>query len=243
MLRLDHVGKAYRGPGDVPVVVLQDVSFGLAAGEVKALVGPSGSGKTTILTIAALLQRPDTGCVKLAGSDAAAMGERERTAARAAHIGYVFQAANLLPQLTALENVFMPGLAPRRRADPGHARGLLEQVGLSGRTSHLPGQLSGGEAQRVALCRALYNGPSVLLADEPTAGLDGDSSTALRALLRRVADDGVAVLVDTHDPETVAWANSSLGVSHGRLAAPDRLESGPPAARCLPTADSQPNRA
>jgi ABC-type lipoprotein export system ATPase subunit len=205
--------------------VLRGVDLHVSPGEVVAIVGPSGSGKTTLLGICGLLQRPTSGRVIVDGAPATDLDEAERTRVRAASIGFLFQEATLSAHLTAAENVLLPLLADRRSAPASVAQALLERMGLAQHAHKLPSALSGGQAQRVALCRALVRSPRVILADEPTASLDSASADNVRAQLRAVAGDGVAVVVATHDPLTVAFADRAVAIHDGRLVA-----SAPPAA-------------
>jgi ABC-type lipoprotein export system ATPase subunit len=181
-----------------------------------ALTGVSGSGKSTLLSIAGLLLVPTQGSVVLGGIDAAALGRKERADLRA-KVGYLFQQPHLIRYLTVLENVVVPLLADRSRAGTRSAMRLLETVGLSGHATSLPGTLSGGQAQRVALCRALVREPIVILADEPATGLDGDAADGIRMLLRRAAERGVGVVVATHDPTTMRECDRVLVLEGGRL--------------------------
>ncbi|KQX62726.1 ABC transporter ATP-binding protein [Angustibacter sp. Root456] len=207
--------------GTTPRTLLDHVDFAVDAGEVVALTGASGSGKSTLLAVAGLLRRIDSGGVLLAGADAGSLRERARTRLRGDRIGIVYQAPNLLPSLTAREQVEVVAhiagrldAAARRRAEE-----LLEQVGLADRRDARPAELSGGERQRVGIARALMNEPAVLLADEPTASLDPDRGAAVMDLLvaqaRRL---GAATLVVTHDVDQAAGADRQVHLEHGRVA-------------------------
>jgi lipoprotein-releasing system ATP-binding protein len=202
--------------------VLRGVDLAVAAGDMLAIVGPSGCGKSTLLAILAGLEVPSAGTATWEGRDLAAMDERERSAFRNRELGFVFQAQHLLPQLTALENALVPTLVPARRAERGErearARALLETVGLGQRLGHRPGELSGGERARVALVRALVNGPRLLLADEPTGALDARSGDELADLLVRLnGEEGVAVVVVTHSERLAARMGRVLALEEGRL--------------------------
>ena len=207
--------------GDTELRVLRGVDLRLRPGEIVALVAPSGTGKSTLLHIAGLLERPNAGQVLIAGMDAGALPDAARTAIRRDRIGFVYQAHHLLPEFTALENVVLPQLiaaAPPRQAT-ARARKLLADLGLSARERHLPGLLSGGEQQRVAVARALANAPGLLLADEPTGNLDvGTSATVIAELLRLVRAQGVAALIATHNPDLAAQMDRQLTLREGGLA-------------------------
>ena len=218
-LELRGVSRAYRS-GDAVLQVLQDAELSLAAGEIVALVAPSGTGKSTLLHLAGLLERPDSGAVLIDGQDAGRLGDPARTAIRRDRIGFVYQAHHLLPEFTALENVVLPQMvaATSRRAARERARSLLDSFGLDHRLNHLPGKLSGGEKQRVAVARALANAPAVLLADEPTGNLDAATSTLVfDALLQTVRAQGVAALIATHNPELAARMDRCVTLRGGRI--------------------------
>lgn len=189
----------------------------LNAASLSLYVGRSGSGKTSLLLIAGLLARPDSGSVVVAGADVSSIGETHAADLRARSIGFVFQSFNLLPHLSAAENVELAcvGTTAEARAS---ARAGLERVGLSDRVDHTPGQLSGGEQQRVALARALVNGPTLLLADEPTGNLDVDSERLVLDQLRAAARGGCGVLVVSHSDAVAAAADRVLSIFGGRVA-------------------------
>ena len=218
-LRLDGVGKAYRS-GETDLHVLQGAELTLHAGEIVALVAPSGTGKSTLLHLAGLLERPDTGAVLVDGRDAGRLPDGERTAIRRDRIGFVYQSHQLLAEFTALENVVLPQMVagkPKQQARE-RAVALLTQFGLGDRLSHLPGKLSGGEKQRVAIARALANAPGVLLADEPTGNLDvGTSDVVFEELLHVVRAQGVAALIATHNPVLAARMDRRVTLHEGRV--------------------------
>lgn len=195
----------YLGVGDGRVHVLKGVSFEARRGQVYAIVGPSGCGKSTLLYLLGLLDQPDGGDIQINGQRMSNSDDFARTAARGAHIGFVFQFHFLMLEFTALENVMMPmrklgRLTPTEMSARAHL--LLDSVGLGGKTHRLGTQLSGGEQQRVAVARALANQPSIILADEPTGNLDVKNSTLVFDLLTRLAkDNGQAVILVTHNPE------------------------------------------
>jgi putative ABC transport system ATP-binding protein len=216
MLRCEHLTQAYRS-GTGTLTVLQDISFTVTPGEFLAIVGPSGSGKTTLLGLLAGLDRAVSGRVWLDGEDLGAMDEDARAALRGAKVGFVFQSYQLIPTLTALENVQVP-LELRGEHDAGRARELLARVGLGDRTGHYPAQLSGGEQQRVALARAFCTRPKILFADEPTGNLDqrtGADIIELMTALNREA--GTTLVLVTHDPDLAARARRILRLADGRL--------------------------
>ena len=202
VLALEGVRKTYNAGAPNAVEVLRGIDLTLQPGEVVALVAPSGAGKSTLLHIAGLLDTPDTGTVQLAGQSMGKASDATRTRARRDDIGFIYQFHHLLPEFTALENVTLPQHAAgvTRPVATDRARDLLGRVGLAARVDHRPGALSGGEQQRVAFCRALANGPRLLLADEPTGNLDPDTSTQVfDALVEIVRDGNCAALIATHN--------------------------------------------
>lgn len=224
LLELTGVGKAYGGAGSAAAVsVLEGVSFTVDAGASVAIVGPSGCGKSTLLNIMGALDSPTAGAVRFAGQAVEAMDEAARSDLRSREIGFVFQQHWLLPSCTVLENVLVPTLASRatRAARAGavaRAGALLDRVGLGHRLSHRPGQLSGGESQRVAVVRAMINEPRLLLADEPTGSLDAASAAALGDLLVDLnRSGGVTLIVVTHSPELARRMDRVYNLRNGRL--------------------------
>ncbi|HEX2748135.1 MAG TPA: ABC transporter ATP-binding protein [Verrucomicrobiales bacterium] len=204
-----------------PLTVLTDVAFSVAAGETCAITGPSGSGKTTLLGLCAGLDLPTSGSVVLAGHDLTALNEDARAKLRNDLIGFVFQNFQLLPTLTALENVVIPLELRGGRIDRALARKLLEKVGLGSRLDHFPVQLSGGEQQRVALARAFIHHPSILFADEPTGNLDADSRAVVEDMLFTLnREAGTTLIIVTHDPALAARTGRSIALSGGRLVNP-----------------------
>jgi len=202
VLRLEGVGKTYAKEGPSPVTVLSGLDLTVARGEVVALVAPSGAGKSTLLHIAGLLDTADEGRVVLNGRDMTGLGDRPRTEARRRELGFVYQFHHLLPEFSAAENIVLPQLAngAARREAQARAADLLRRVGLSHRADHRPAQMSGGEQQRVAFCRALANAPSLLLADEPTGNLDPETSDRVfDMLMSLVRDTGLSALIATHN--------------------------------------------
>jgi len=217
VLQLEGVGKTYQR-GDEQVRVLVDFDFTLEAGEFVVVTGPSGAGKSTLLHVAGGLDAPDSGTVAVTGQDVWSMSAGARAAFRRRNLGFVFQFFNLVPMLTAVENVSLPlvldGMAARS-AD-ARAEELLERVGLGDRARHRPAELSGGQMQRVAVARALVARPSLVLADEPTGNLDSHSSIEVLDLLRSLSDeDGAAVVLVTHDQTAAGYGSRELHLVDG----------------------------
>ncbi|MDE3028637.1 MAG: ABC transporter ATP-binding protein [Paracoccaceae bacterium] len=220
MLHLEAIEKTYNKGTPGEVQVLRGASVTLAPGEVVALVAPSGAGKSTLLHIAGLLDTPDTGRVEIGGADMTRLGDRARTEARRADVGFIYQFHHLLPEFTALENVVLPQLANgvARKAAEARAMVLLDRVGVAGRADHRPSALSGGEQQRVAFCRALANGPRLLLADEPTGNLDpATSDQVFAALMELVRETGLSALIATHNMALAARMDRTLRLEAGRI--------------------------
>ncbi len=221
MLELSGIEKGYNRGKPSEVIVLRGATLSVAKGEVVALVAPSGAGKSTLLHIAGLLDTPDTGTVRLDGRDMGRLSERARTEARREDVGFIYQFHHLLPEFSALENVMIPQLAngatkPQAEA---RARDLLGRVGLAARGDHRPAALSGGEQQRVAFCRALANGPKLLLADEPTGNLDpGTSDQVFGVLMDLVRETGLSALIATHNLELAARMDRVVRLSAGQVA-------------------------
>ena len=215
VLRLDGVSKTYNPGGPAPVEVLRGVDLTIARGEVVALVAPSGSGKSTLLHIAGLLDVPSSGQVQLNGRDMTGLPDRARTEARRRDLGFVYQFHHLLPEFSAAENIILPQLANAvpRAAAAARAGDLLARVGLDHRAAHRPAELSGGEAQRVAFCRALANQPALLLADEPTGNLDPETADRVFAVLMDlVRETGLSALIATHNHELAARMDRTIGL-------------------------------
>jgi putative ABC transport system ATP-binding protein len=214
---VEHLGKRVRD-ADGWLTILDDLSFTVAAGETVAITGASGSGKSTLLGLLAGLDLPSEGSVTVFGQSLFALDEDGRAAWRARHLGFVFQSFQLLPQMTALENVMLPlELAGERRA-AARARELLERVGLGDRLGHYPKTLSGGEQQRVALARAFAPDPKLLFADEPTGSLDAATGARVIDLLFELnREAGATLLLVTHDPELAARCARRLTLQAGRL--------------------------
>ena len=220
-LELRGIAKAYNKGKPGEVQVLGGVDLTLATGEIVALVAPSGAGKSTLLHIAGLLETPDEGEVVIGGEVASKLGDGRRTQIRRDSVGFVYQFHHLLPEFTAVENVILPQLVAgvSRKAAAERAGMLLDSVGLSHRVSHRPAEMSGGEQQRVAFCRAMANGPALLLADEPTGNLDpATSDTVFDALMGLARDTGLAALIATHNPELAARMDRVVHLEAGLVA-------------------------
>jgi ABC-type lipoprotein export system ATPase subunit len=216
-LELRGVSKTYQNGGR-PVEVLHDVSLALEPGTVTALVGRSGCGKTTLLNLAGAMDFPTRGEVLIDGRPTSSLSERELTALRRRRIGFVFQFFQLLPTLTALENVELPLLLARAPESAKRARQRLRWAGLEDKAASMPYQLSGGEMQRVAIARALAHSPDVLIADEPTGNLDTAGGDRVLALIRAgAAEFGAAVLMATHSAEAAAIADARVRLRDGRI--------------------------
>ena len=216
-LEVTGLRKSYPTPTG-PLEVLSGVDLALQPGTMTALLGASGAGKSTLLHCIGSLDRPDAGLVRIGGRDLFAFDGAELARFRSRTLGFVFQFHHLLPEFSALENVMMPGWLARRPDGEvkKDAEEALERVGLTARASHLPGELSGGEAQRVAVARALVNRPSLVLADEPSGNLDRANADQLHALLAEVAAQGPAVLVATHNERLAGLAGTVLILDAGR---------------------------
>ncbi|MGE5091987.1 MAG: ABC transporter ATP-binding protein [Bacillota bacterium] len=216
MLRCESLTKTYSSGGR-DLTVVKNISFSLEPGGFLAIVGPSGSGKTTLLGLLAGLDRPTSGTVTLDGDPLDQLGEDARARIRGEKVGFVFQSFQLIPTLTALENVQVPlelrGIDARRQAAE-----LLERVGLGGRGHHYPAQLSGGEQQRVALARAFSNEPKVLFADEPTGNLDARTGATVVELMGELnRDSGTTIVLVTHDPDLASRARRTIRLADGAI--------------------------
>jgi putative ABC transport system ATP-binding protein len=219
MIRVDHVTKSYRRDS-IEIPVLRDISIDVPAGEFLALMGPSGSGKTTLLNLIAGIDRPNAGKVVVNGTDIALLGESELARWRARHVGFIFQFYNLLPVLTAFENVELPllltGLSRKEKRE--HVEAALNLVGLGDRIHHYPKQLSGGQEQRVAIARAIVTDPTILVADEPTGDLDKVSAGEIMDLLDRLNKEfKKTIVMVTHDPRAAEKAHKAMHLDKGEL--------------------------
>ena len=218
IVELKNIYKNY-GDGEAEGRVLKDVTMSVREGEYLAVMGPSGSGKSTLMNILGCLDRPTSGTYLLDGQDVSSLSENELASVRLNKIGFVFQTFQLLPGETAAENVALPliyaGVPKEERLERATAE--LEKVGLGDRTDFLPSQLSGGQKQRVAIARAMINGPKLLLADEPTGALDQASGKQVMALFRKLNEDGVTVVMITHDASIASNADKIVKIIDGRL--------------------------
>ena len=216
MIELRDVSKTYRMGGD-DVHALRNVSLRIEDGEFVAIMGPSGSGKSTLMNVLGLLDVPDTGSYRLAGREVARLSEDELAQERSRRIGFVFQQFHLLSRTSALDNVRLPLLYAAPGARTASAEELLGLVGLGGRLQHRPNELSGGQQQRVAIARSLINNPSLILADEPTGNLDTASGEEILALLKRLNDEGITVILVTHEPDVAQHARRIIRVKDGQI--------------------------
>jgi len=219
IVEIEDVSKSYRR-GSYTVPVLRDITFDIEGGEFLALMGPSGSGKTTLLNLIAGIDRVDNGTIRVGGIDITTLSEMELAQWRATHVGFIFQFYNLIPVLTAVENVELPlhltGLSKRERRE--HALMALGLVNLDHRVGHYPSQLSGGEQQRVAIARAIITDPTILVADEPTGDLDRVSAEEVLGLMERLNDEmGKTIIMVTHDPRAANRAHLLRHLEKGLL--------------------------
>jgi putative ABC transport system ATP-binding protein len=217
VVRATDVTRRY-GEGDTCVDALRGVSLDVASGKLTAVMGPSGSGKSTLMHILAGLDRPTSGEVAVDGTNITRLGDTELTKLRREHIGFIFQFFNLLPMLTAEENVVLPLELAGKKPDRAWVRELTGKIGLADRLSHRPSELSGGQQQRVAIARALVSRPTVMFADEPTGNLDSTTSGEILELLRdAVASFGQTTVMVTHDPHAAAIADRVLFLADGQI--------------------------
>jgi putative ABC transport system ATP-binding protein len=208
------------GDGESAVDALRGVTLEVPAGQFTAVMGPSGSGKSTLMHLLAGLDTPSAGTVEIGGEDITKMNDKQLTKLRRKHIGFVFQSFNLLPTLSAEENIVLPLSIGGRKVDKTDLEALIARVGLQERCDHRPSQLSGGQQQRVAIARALISRPTVLFADEPTGNLDSASGAEILALLREAVElDGQTTLMVTHDPRAAAAADRVVFIADGRIVA------------------------
>jgi putative ABC transport system ATP-binding protein len=208
------------GDGESAVDALRGVTLEVPAGQFTAVMGPSGSGKSTLMHLLAGLDTPSSGTVGIGGVDITAMNDKQLTKLRRKHIGFVFQQFNLLPTLTAEENILLPLSIAGRKTDKTDLEALIARVGLQERRDHRPSELSGGQQQRVAIARALISRPTILFADEPTGNLDSASGAEILALLREAVElDGQTTLMVTHDPRAAAAADRVVFIADGRIVA------------------------
>jgi putative ABC transport system ATP-binding protein len=213
----DDVTRRY-GEGDTAVDALKGVSLAVDQGKLTAVMGPSGSGKSTLMHILAGLDKPTAGSVEISGTEITKLKDSELTKLRRRHIGFVFQFFNLLPMLTAEENITLPLSIAGDKPDAEWFKGLIEKVGLADRLTHRPSELSGGQQQRVAIARALVSRPTVLFADEPTGNLDSATGSEILTLIRDSVDSyGQTTVMVTHEPRAAAIADRILFLADGRI--------------------------
>ena len=228
VLDMHHVSRVY-GQGVAEVHALDDISLSVDAGAMVAVMGPSGSGKSTLLTIAGSLEEPTSGEVVVAGQELSRLSRNARARLRRRSIGFVFQDFNLLPGLTAAENVALPleldGTSARKARQAG--LNALESLGLADRASHFPHQLSGGERQRVAIARAIVGDHQLLLADEPSGALDSANREAVMRLIQAACQRGMAAVVVTHDAQLASWADRVMFLRDGRVTDQTAEPAGP----------------
>ncbi|PKQ43787.1 ABC transporter ATP-binding protein [Confluentibacter flavum] len=217
ILNVNNLGKSYFS-GSKKLTILKDISFSVEAKDTFCIVGPSGSGKTTLLGLCASLDQPDSGSIELCNTETGNLSEDERAQLRNQKVGFIFQDFQLLPTLTALENVAVPLELQGNKLASKKAMELLEKVGLSDRLDHYPSQLSGGEQQRVALARAFSNSPTILFADEPTGNLDAETGEKVIQLLFDLNKElGTTLIIVTHDIELAQKTNHILKLKSGRI--------------------------
>jgi putative ABC transport system ATP-binding protein len=205
------------GEGDSAVEAVRGVSLEVPAGQFTAIMGPSGSGKSTLMHLLAGLDRPTEGSVEIGGQDITTMGDKKLTLLRRKHIGFVFQAFNLVPTLTAEENIVLPLAIAGRKPGSGWVEAVIERVGLADRRHHRPAEMSGGQQQRVAVARALVSEPTVLFADEPTGNLDSHSTREILAVFDSINAQGRTVVLITHESDVAARARRVVRLSDGRV--------------------------
>ena len=210
--------------GTVEVVALRGIDFDINEGELVAVMGRSGSGKTTLLNILGCVEKPTTGRYVLAGDEVARLNDAQRSTLRLRRIGFVFQSYNLLPSLSAIDNVLLPTVYSGVSDAPRRAMESLERVGLLDRAHHRPSQLSGGEQQRVAIARALINHPSIILADEPTGNLDTRRGQDVLALFQELHREGITIVLVTHEEQVAEHAQRIVRLMDGRLASDRRVD-------------------
>jgi putative ABC transport system ATP-binding protein len=229
LIRLRDISKSYRRGAQV-VPVLTRISFDIAAGEFLALMGPSGSGKSTLLNLIAGIDQPDGGELSIGGIDIASLSEAQLADWRARHVGFIFQFYNLMPVLTAFENVELPLLlTPLSRAERReHVQAALELVNLADRMTHYPNELSGGQQQRVAIARALITDPDLIVADEPTGDLDRESAEDILALMQQLNSSlGTTIIMVTHDARAASHAQAIRHLEKGELSATEEKVAQP----------------
>jgi putative ABC transport system ATP-binding protein len=227
LIDLEEIKKIYNAGTDAEVRALAGVSLTVDSGEFLAVMGPSGSGKSTLMNVLGCLDRPTSGRYLLDGEDVAKLGKNALAEVRSRMLGFVFQNFNLLPRMSAFENVELPlvyaGVPARERRE--RSREALERVGLGQRQDHHPNQLSGGQQQRVAIARALVGRPKIIFADEPTGNLDSRTSTEVMAMLQALAPSGITVALVTHEPDIAEYASRVVVVKDGLIVRDERHEA------------------
>lgn len=216
MIELHNVTKVY-DIGEVKVKALDNVSFRCQEGEVVSIMGPSGSGKSTLLNILGCLDKPTSGSYSLEGQDVSKLSDNALAVIRNRKLGFVFQSYNLLPKMTALENVELPIVYAGQARRRARALEALESVGIGSRAHHHPSEMSGGEQQRVAIARCLINNPLIILADEPTGNLDTKSSQNIMALLLEQSKKGITIIVVTHEEDIAAYTQRTIYLRDGNM--------------------------
>jgi len=217
VVKVDELSKVYSGHGK-DLTVLKNINFTVTAGESLAIIGPSGSGKTTLLGLCAGLDSPSTGAVSLFDQDISKLNEDQRAVLRNDKVGFIFQNFQLIPTLTAIENITIPMELKGMKDIKSTAMNLLERVGLSDRAKHYPNQLSGGEQQRISLARAFSNNPKLLFADEPTGNLDGDTGSKVEDLLFDLnRENGTTLIIVTHDLELASKTQRKIRLKNGEI--------------------------
>jgi putative ABC transport system ATP-binding protein len=214
----ENIGKHY-GAGDAAVQAIRDISFSIDDGEFVSVMGESGAGKSTLLSVMGAMNTPSRGTYQVDDIDVYGLGQEQRTDFRREFLGFIFQSFHLVPYLSVIENVMLPLATVKcpRGEKRSRAQKALAQVGLADKANRLPNQISGGEKERVAIARAIVNEPPVLLADEPTGNLDTKTSGEIMALLKRLNQEGMTIIMVTHSPECARFAQRMLKVSDGRL--------------------------
>ena len=216
LLEVKNICKTY-GNGETAVKALKDVSFSVPKGEYVAIVGESGSGKSTLLNMIGALDTPTSGKVLIDGKDIFSMNDKKLTVFRRRNIGFIFQAFNLVPELTVEQNIIFPVLLDYQKPDKKYLEELLTVLNLKERRNHLPSQLSGGQQQRVAIARAIAQAPPVILADEPTGNLDSNSTKEIMDILKGLHKEGRTVILITHDNEIAAQAKRVIKIRDGKI--------------------------